>query len=434
MHWAEILIILLLIVLNGFFAMSELAVVSARRARLQALAEEGRAGARTALRLAENPGRFLSAVQVGITLIGILAGAFGGARLARPVGEWLSGYRWLAGWGEELGFVLVVGAITYVSLIVGELVPKQLALRRAETVACWVAPVMVWVARAAGPVVTLLDFSTRTMLRAFGRKPPPEATVTDEEIRLMMQEAARTGVVEQAEQQMISGVMRMADRPVTGIMTPRPDVEWLDVRDTPQELREALRASSYSRLLVCDGDIDEVLGVVQAKDLLNRTLEGQPLDLRAALREAPAVPETMSAVKVLDMLKRSPVHMALVVDEYGGLMGIVTTTDVLKAIIGELAEHGENPEARAVQRPDGSWLLDGGLPVDEVGELLGLRGLTATEDYHTFAGWVLAQLGRLPQVGERLSWGGWSFEVVDMDGYRIDRLLAAPLPEASVDL
>jgi len=425
----EVLIILLLILLNGFFAMSELAVVSVRRARLQAMAEQGRRGARAALALADEPGRFLSTVQIGITLIGILAGAFGGARLAEPLARWLAQWPALAPWSGQIGLALVVGAITYVSLVVGELVPKQLALRNAERIACWAAYPMGLLTKGASPLVSLLDFSTRAGLRLFGAAGGARMPITDEEIRTMLREATQAGVVEEVEQELITGVMRLADRPVAGIMTPRPDIEWLDINADPAECSRRLRRSSYSRLLVCDGSIDEVLGVVQAKDLLDRGLQGLPLDLRASLREAPAVPETMSALRVLDLLKRAPVHMALVVDEYGSVMGIVTPADVLKVIVGGLAEHGELPERRAVRRSDGSWLLDGGMAVDEVAELLKLPGLRASDDYHTLAGWVLTRFDRVPQTGEYIDWNGWRFEVVDMDGHRIDKLLAAPTTE-----
>lgn len=422
----KLLVILLLILLNGFFAMAELAVILSRKTRLQEMAERGRRGAATALRLAEEPGRFLSAVQVGITLVGILAGAFGGATLAGPLADRIAAaFPVLAPIAEGAAFVIVVGAITYFSLIIGELVPKQLALRDAEPIACSTAPLLAVVARFTSPLVWLLDLSSQLILRLLGRRPQPRAGVSDEEIHLVLREAAQAGVVEQAERDMIAGVMRLADRPVSGIMTPRPDVEWIDIHTSTDDVRETLRRTSYSRLLICDGDIDEVLGVVQAKDLLERSLQGLPLDLHAALRPVAAVPETMSALKALELLKQAPVHIALVVDEYGSLMGIVTTADVLKVIVGGLPEHGESAQ-RALRRSDGSWLLDGGLALDEASELLRLRELRADEGYHTLAGWLLARLDHLPQTGERLSWDGWIFEVVDMDGYRIDKILAIP--------
>lgn len=427
----KLLVILVLILLNGFFAMSELAVVSSRRARLYELAEQNQRGAATALRLAEDPGRFLSAVQIGISLVGVLAGAFGGAALAGPLGELIATtFPRIASAAYGIALAIVVGAITYLSLIIGELVPKQLALRDAERVACYTAPILGAVSRLASPLVTLLDLSTELVLRLLGRSVEPQVTVSDEEIRMVLREAAQAGVVEPEEQEMIVGVMRLADRPVSGIMTPRPDVEWVDINSPADEIRETLRRTSYSRLLVCDGDIDEVLGVLQAKDLLNRSLLGQALDLQAAMRQVAAVPESMSALKVLELLKRSPVHLVLVVDEYGSLMGIATTADILKVIVGGLTEHGGTPEQRAMRRSDGSWLLDGSIALDEVSELLHLRDLRIDEGYHTLAGWLLARLDHLPHAGEQVTWGGWVFEVVDMDGYRIDKILATPaLPQ-----
>lgn len=422
-----VFIIFLLIVLNGFFALSELAVVSARKARLRALAEEGARGARRALALAESPGSFLSAVQIGITLVGILAGALGGSVLSHPLAERLAGPGWIGRHAEELAFAVVVALITYVSLIIGELLPKQLALRHAERLACLVAGPMDGLGRVARPLVWVLDTSTRLMLRALRMQPMRQDPVTDEEIRLLVREATEAGVVEAAEQEMIWGVMRLADRPVSGVMTPRPDVEWLDIGADAATLRQRLRETPHARLPVCDGGIDEVLGVVQAKDLLDRCLAGEALDLRAALRELPAVPETTKALAVLELFRRSPVHMALVVDEYGSVMGVVTTSNLTEVVMGALAEaEGMEPEARAVQRDDGSWLLDGGIAVDEAAELLRLPGLAQDGSYHTLAGWLLAAMGRLPQVGEGQEWQGWRFEVVDRDGNRIDKILVLP--------
>ncbi|NLO80037.1 MAG: HlyC/CorC family transporter [Xanthomonadaceae bacterium] len=420
-------IILILIVLNGFFAMSELAVVSARKSRLRELAGQGQRGAAAALRLAEDPGRFLSAVQVGISLVGILAGAFGGAALAGPLAEAIaSALPSLASVARVLALAIVVGGITYLSLIIGELVPKQLALRNAERLACFTAPALTGLARMASPLVTLLDWSTEAVLRLLGGRVQPRATVSDAEIRMVLREAAQAGVVEPEEQEMIVGVMRLADRPVGAVMTPRPNVDWIDVNAPDDVIRAKLRDTRHSRLLVCDGDIDNVLGAVQAKDILNRCLLGQPLDLRAAMRPVAAVPESTGLLKVLELLKRGPVHLALVVDEYGSLLGIVTTADLFKVIAGGLVEYDGSPELQAVRRNDGSWLLDGRLPLDEVSELLELPELQAGEGYHTLAGWLLARLDHLPQTGERLRWRQWIFEVVDMDGYRIDKILAIP--------
>lgn len=424
----QLLSVLLLILLNGFFAMSELAVVSARKTRLQTMAESGRRGAHAALALADNPGRFLSAVQVGITLVGILSGALGGSALAGPLAEVLRQVSWLAPVAPKLAFALVVGGIAYVTLIIGELVPKQIALKRAEAIACWVAVPMSALAKVAAPLIWLLDFSSRILLRLIGRAPESKDGVTDEEIRLVVREAAQAGVVEPAEQDMIVGVMRLADRPVDGIMTPRHDIQWLDVNASAEETRARLRSNHHSRLPVCDGAIDEVLGIVQTKDLLNSSLEGEELDLRALLEPAPAVLENTHALTVLELLKQSPVHLALVVDEYGGLAGLVTTTDVLKVIVRGLVEPDGRTATSAHRRGDGSWLVDGAMEVEEVAEVLQLDTLVAETGYHTFAGWLLARFDHLPREGEVLDWEGWQFEVVDMDGYRIDKVLVIPPP------
>jgi putative hemolysin len=421
----ELIVVILLIVLNGFFAMSELALVSARKARLQVLAGEGHRGAACALQLAENPGRFLSTVQVGITLIGILAGAFGGATLAQELGAYLAGFPLLAGYSHALALGVVVALITYLSLIVGELVPKQFALRHAEGIAARVARPMNALARVATPLVALLEASTRLGLRLLGSAAVPRQTVSDEEIKALVAEATEAGVVEHAEQQMIAGVMRLADRPVPAVMTPRPDIVWLDLEDDAAAIQRALRESGYSRFPVARGDLDEVLGIVQARDLLNQLLDGKPMQLEQVLHEAPVVPESAKALRVLELLKRSPIHMALVVDEYGSLQGLVTATDILEAIVGELIEPGASGERDIVQREDGSWLIDGGLALDELQELLRLRELPSEGDIHTLAGLVLTQLAHLPTAGEHFELGGYRFEVVDMDGLRIDKVLVS---------
>ncbi len=424
----EALIILCLTVLNGFFAMSELAIVSARPAKLKALAEEGSRGAEVALRLAAAPGRFLSAVQIGITLIGIFAGAYGGATLSVALTEALVAIPLLAPFAQTLAFGLVVAAITYLSLIVGELVPKQLALRDPERIAVRVARPMRALALIATPLVVLLDASAKLGLRLCGKQVEDERRVSDEEIRMLIAEATHAGVVGQAEQAMLVGVMRLADRPVSALMTPRPDIVWLDLEDDAAALRQQLREASYSRLPVCRGDPDEFIGIVQAKDLLDAALEGQPLDITRAVREVPVVHDGASALVVLEELKRSPVPMALVVDEYGSLRGLVTAVDILASIVGELAETGAEPEPAIVQRDDGSWLIDGGTPIDEVSELLGLKSLPDEGEFNTLAGLVLDRMGHLPCAGEHADWGGWRFEVVDMDGRRIDKVLVARRP------
>ena len=425
----EILIILLLIVLNGFFAMAELAVVSSRKARLRQMADAGQRGAATALQLAEHPGRFLSTVQIGITLIGIFAGAFGGATLADKLDAWLTAtFPALVPYSSELALGLVVAMITYLSLIIGELVPKHLALRDAERLAAAVAWPMRIVAWIGSPLVWLLDLSTRAVLHLLGVSSIPAHRITDEEIKTLIAEAAASGVVERAEQEMISGVMRLADQPVGAVMTPRTAIVWLNLDDPPDLLLRAIQDGRYSRYPAGQGAIDEVQGVVRAKDLLDYYLAGQQPDFTALLRETPVVHESTRTLQVLELLKRSAARLALVRDEYGGLEGLVTLTDLMEAVVGDLAENQEVVEPEVVRRDDGSWLMDGGLPVGELWELLNLQGQPGEGDYYTLAGLVLAQLGEVPATGQWFVWRGYRFEVVDMDGRRIDKVLVSSEP------
>ncbi|MDS4041469.1 MAG: hemolysin family protein [Candidatus Competibacter sp.] len=427
MALSEALIVLLLILLNGFFAMAELAVVSSRKARLRQMADAGQWGAATALRLAENPGRFLSTVQIGITLIGIFAGAFGGATLAEELDVWLATtFPPLIPHSSQLALGLVVASMTYLSLIVGELVPKHLALRDPERLAAAVAWPMGVMASIGAPLVWLLDCSTHAVLRLLGMSSASKQRITDEEIKALLAEAAATGVVERAEQAMISGVMRLADRPVGAVMTPRTAIVWLDLDDPPAVLLNAIRTSRFSRFPVGRGAIDEIQGVVRAKDLLDGYLAGQAPNFGALLREAPVVHESTHALRVLDLIKQSPARLALVRDEYGGLEGLVTLTDLMEAIVGDLAEPREPAEPLVVRREDGSWLIDGALPADELRDLLSLRGIPVEGDYYTLAGLVLARLGEVPATGQWFDWGGYRFEVVDMDGQRIDKVLVSP--------
>jgi len=426
----DISIILLLILLNGFFAMSELALVSSRRARLKQFAEQGRSGAATALRLADDPGRFLSAVQIGITLIGILAGAFSGATLAKTLAGWLATFPMVAGFADTLAFLLVVVVITYFSLILGELVPKRIALADAEAVAARVAPPMTLLSRVAAPAVWLLRVSSEAVLRILGLSGDRQTTVTEEEVKAMVEEGADAGVFEASERDMIDGVLRLADRPVSAIMTPRIDVVWVDLAADAEQIRSRISGSGHSRFPVGTGDIDAIEGVVHAKDLLDGMMAGQPLDPKACVRETLFVHESTPILKMLELFRGSRVHMALLVDEYGSFEGIVTPTDILAAIAGALPEDEDEAEPAAVQREDGSWLIDGRTDINQVERIIERRGLQADGDYHTLAGFVLWQLGHVPQIGEHLDWQGLRFEVIDMDGRRIDRVLVSPTPEA----
>jgi len=423
----EIVILLTLIGLNGLLAMSELAVVSSRRSRLKSMVEQGIHGARRALALASDPGRFLSTVQIGITLVGIVAGAFSGATLGTRLGEVLSGQGWPKHVAEFFGIGVVISAITYLSLIAGELVPKRIALRHPEAVACLVAPSMTYLAKACTPVVWLLDVSSRTLLRLFGVRATREGEVTQEEIRTLVAEAESAGVIEPEERAMIAGVMRLGDRPVRALMTPRPDVDLIDLADGLDEVKRRIVASGHSRLPVCDGSPDNVIGVVQAKDLLNAFLQGGAVKPRDHVRAAPIVPDTMDALDVIDMLKESPVHIGLVHDEYGHFEGVVTSADILEAIAGEFRTEEGAAEMMMVRREDGSYLVSGAMPADELAERLNLT-LPDERDFHTVAGLILWLFGRLPAAGDTVDYKGWRFEVVDLDGRRIDKIVASRQP------
>lgn len=428
----EIAIVVLLIVINGFLAMAELAIVSSRPARLKVMADQGRGGARRALALSENPGRFLSTVQIGITLVGVLSGAFSGATLGLRFSQWLSGVGMTPAAAEALGVGSVVVAITYFSLIIGELVPKQLALRNAEGMAVKVAPAMTVIARIASPLVTVLDLSGRIVLRLFGQSAEDEDRITDEEIKTLIAEAEGAGVLEAAERRMISGVMRLGDRPIRGVMTPRTEVDWLDLTADESELRQILIGTRHSRLPAGNG-IDELLGVVQAREMLAAMVEGKPLDLRAHVRAAPIVHDTADALDVLATLRDAAVPMALVHDEYGHFEGIATPADIFETITGVFradTDTGEH-DPSAFRREDGSWLLSGHLPADEMADHLSLT-LPQQRDYQTLAGFLLAQLQHMPSVGDTVDAQGWRFEVVDIDGRRIDKVLAIRKPRRGI--
>jgi putative hemolysin len=417
----EISIVIFLTLVNGVLAMSELAVVSSRPVRLKILAEQGNRGAAIAIRLAEDPGRFLSTVQIGITLVGVLSGAFSGATLGARLAGWLEAQGLSEALADGLGVGSVVVAITYLSLIVGELVPKQIALRAPEAVASKVAPAMAMLSRVALPLVWLLNASGKTVLALLGQKGETDEKMTDEEIRTVLAEAHSAGVIDEGESEMISGVMRLADRTARGLMTPRRDVEVIDVENDLATIREQLRNSQRSRLPVRNGSSDEILGVVFVKDALDAFLQGTDLDIRALMREAPVVSDRTGAMDVIQSLRRSPAHMVLVYDEYGHFEGIVTSGDVLEAITGVFQEEdGEEPPI--VEREDGSFLVAGWMPIDEFADEMNFP-IEDDPDYETVAGFVIDEIKRLPSLGEKFTTKGWSFEVIDMDGRRVDKLL-----------
>jgi putative hemolysin len=423
--WLDVLLILALIAINGVLSMSELAIVSSREARLKALARSGSSGAQCALDLASEPGRFLSTVQSGITLIGILAGAFSGATLGEPVGQRLQLLGLKEDTAQTLGFGLVIVLTTYVSLVIGEIVPKQVALRSPEPIAVVMSRPMRWLSKITAPFVWLLDNTSTLVFRVFGFDRESKNHVTAEELHLVVAEAQSAGVLEESERAIISGIVRLADRPVREVMTPRTEVDWIDVASTPEEVRAALLATQHSRLPVADGSIENIVGVIQTRDVLAATLEDRPIDLTQLCRQAPVVPDLMDAMDALAVLRSADVPLALVHDEYGHLDGIVTPGSILAALAGTFAhdvEQGEEPPL--IEREDGSWLVSGAASADLLADRLGVL-LPDDRDYSTVAGFALSVLKHLPETGEIFRHDGWSFEIVDMDGRKIDKLIAS---------
>ncbi len=420
----ELAVAVTLIAINGLFALSELAVVSARRPRLKAMADDGRRGAAQALRLAEDPGRFLSTVQIGITLVGILAGVFSGAGLSARLQEIFQGWGLSARLAEPAAYALVIGAITYFSVVIGELVPKQVALRHPETIACAAAPPMMLISRMAAPLIWLLDASARLAFRLFGAEERQASSVTEQDVKSVLAEAETAGVIETGERAMISGVLRLGDRDVRDIMTPRTRVKWIDLGDTQDNIRRALAASPHSRIPVAEGGPDRMIGVVETRELLARAISGEAFDIRSALREAPVMPDTVDALEALEALRNAETPLVLIHDEYGHFEGIVTPADFLDAIAGEF--RSDQPEPDAVRRKDDSWLLSGAMPADEMADRLGLA-LPPDRDYETVAGFVISGLKRMPELADEVEAMGWRFEVVDLDGKRVDKVLAQRL-------
>ena len=421
----EIALILVLILANGLFAMSEIAIVSARKARLQQWANEGDSRARSALALANEPARLLSTVQAGVTLIGTLAGAFGGAALAGPLAQRLATIPGIAEQSEAIALGVVVLAITYLSIVLGELVPKRLALFDPERIAMTMAGPVGVLAAIGRPAVAVLTASTDAVVKLLGVRQPEEPPVTEEEIKVLIDEGTRAGVFEEAEQDLVERVLRLGDLRVAAVMTPRTGISWLDIDDSADEIRAKVMASPHSRFPVCRGHLDNVIGIVEVKSLLASSLCGERIDLAGLLRQPLLVPEQTDVPRVLELFRETGLQLALAVDEYGGIHGLVTLYDVLEAIVGELPSPEERHEQSAVQRPDGSWLLDGMLPIEEVKDLLSIRELPGEGDYDTLGGFVMRQLGRIPGPADTFVCEGITFEVVDMDGNRVDKVLAA---------
>jgi len=424
----EILIVLLLILANGIFALSEMAIVSARKTRLQQRAEDGDKGAEAALALSQEPTRFLSTVQVGITLIGILSGAFGGATIAEEIAAALDDVAWLAPYSEAIGVGIVVITITFFSLIIGELVPKRIALNNAERIAARIAAPMSALARIATPVTALLSVSTEAVLRLLGIKPSGEPSVTEEEVKLMIYEGAQVGVFEESEQEIVERVFRLGDRKASSLMTYRTEVIFLDIDDPLEDNLNKIVVSGHSRFPVCKGSPDEILGIVQVKDMFAQERAGQAVDLQAAIQPAVFIPEGMPALELLEHLREKMSHLALIIDEFGGVTGMVTINDVLEAIVGDIPTLEDKAvEPEIVQREDGSYLLDGMLSNEELKDLLELDELPNEDSgsYETLGGMLMTEMGRIPNTGDAVNWNGWRFEVVDMDGYRVDKVLTS---------
>jgi len=424
--WLDVILIVALIALNGLFAMSELAIVSSREARLKAMAKSGNKGARYALDLAAEPGRFLSSVQIGITLIGILAGAYSGASLGMPTAQRLARFGLDPGTAETLGFGLVIVATTFVSLIVGELVPKQFALRSPEPIAALVARPMSWLSKLTLPFVWLLDRTSAAIFRALGLNRENQNHVTAEELHLVVAEAQTAGVLEESERAIISGIVRLADRPVREVMTPRTEIDWIDISCGREDIRAALAATPHSRIPIARGSVDDIVGVVSTRDLLIALLDGQELVLERLAKTAPVIPDLMDAMDALAVLRGAEVPLALVHDEYGHLDGIVTPGSLLSALAGAFAHDLDvDHDPPAVERDDGSWLVSGAASADVLQDRLGMH-MPGDRDYSTVAGFALSVLKHLPDTGETFAVDGWKFEILDMDGRKIDKLLASP--------
>jgi putative hemolysin len=421
----ELLIIIVLVVANGVLAMAEMSIVSARKARLQQRANEGDSGAAAALDLANEPEDLLSTIQIGITLIGVLAGAFGGATLAGELSSALNRIPVLVPYSEAMSVAIVVVAITYLTLVIGELAPKQIALYNAEQVASRIAQPMTWSSRVLAPVARLLSLSAQGVLRLLRVKPGSEPPVTEEEIKILLDQGREAGVFEPLEEEMVDHVFRLGDRKVSALLTPRTEVVWIDVDDAEEEIRNKIMESGFSRFPVAKASLDNVLGVALAKDLLAQTLAGEAIGVEETLRPVPFVPENMPALDVLERFKAAQAKIALVLDEYGGIQGLVTTDDVLDAIVGDIPDLGEAAVAEVLQREDGSWLVDGYLPLDEFRELFEVEGLPIS-GIDTVGGLAMALLGRIPSAGDKFRWQGLAFEVMDMDGLRVDKVLVKP--------
>ena len=428
MVYFEIIIIIFLTMLNGLLAMSELAIVSSRKSRLEQMMKDGDKGARSALRLLENPSRFLSTVQIGITLIGLIAGAFSGATIGHRLGLWLDSFPVISPYGDILGIGVTVIAVTYLSVIIGELVPKRIAFAQPERIAASIARPMQVLSLIFTPAVWLLHVSTERVLRVFHMSANRDTSITEDEVKSLITEGTRAGVFAPQEKEMIEGVLRLADRPVRAIMTPHSKIIWLDSQSDRDTILKILETNRFSRVLVCDGTLDKPIGVVNAKDLLPKAMTCADINLADLITPLLYVPENTSILILLNQFKKEKVHVAAVIDEYGMTKGLVTLTDVIEAVAGDLPELGEDMTPEIIQRDDGSWLIDGMLPTDE---LESITGISVGKSMKILAGFVMEQLGHIPAAGESFIYGSYRFEVVDMDGNRIDKVLIQNIQNAA---
>jgi putative hemolysin len=424
----EIFLIFVLLVINGLFSMSEIAVVSARRARLQNRAAAGDLGSQTALELADQPDKFLATVQIGITLVGVLSGAFGGAAIAARLVPYIEQISFLAPYAQTVSFAFVVLIITYFSLVIGELVPKSIALNAPEKVASIFSRPMRLISKITSPVVWLLSASTNLILKIFRLSESNDSAVTEDEIRAMIAQGTQVGVFEESEQDLLESIIKLDDKSVSALMTPRLEIAWVDINDSIEEITRELDEHSYSRLIVCEGGLDNIRGYVKAKDLLSLILSGQELNLESVLKQPVFAPTTNTALELLETFKTSHTHLAIIIDEFGANQGLITVNDILEEIVGDFSL-GEAVEESAFKRDDGSWLLDGRLTNVDFTSILGLNELPLEEKsmYQTLAGFMIKRLEKMPRTGDKFEWDGYIFEVVDMDGKRIDEVLATPI-------